>query len=157
MPYAFQKNWTDRPEVFHGRDSRKRTLFFVRLPPQEAGVTELFWLSRTRQVLGFLRANFLFVLAPAKISKIRNRNIEIRNKPKPAKPRFKSKTGGLELSPFWTFGFVSNFGFRIWDLSLRLCTRKVFPVSSSSQNFRYVCLIFRRLMLFWFPQLAAGS
>ena len=46
-------------------------------------------------------------------NKIQNPNVEVRNKPKPAKPKFKIQNGPLEISAFWTFGFVPNFGFRI--------------------------------------------
>jgi len=48
--------------------------------------------------------------------KIRNPNVEIRNKPEFSKPKVKNgnpKRVGLEICVFRSLGFVSNFGFRV--------------------------------------------
>ena len=49
------------------------------------------------------------------------------------------KLARLEFSAFRTFEFVSNFGFRIWDLTPRLCANHLFSVSViqiSTENFK---------------------
>jgi len=44
---------------------------------------------------------------------IRNPNIEIRNKRKELNPNYKIRNGPFGQFFFWSFEFVSNFGFRI--------------------------------------------
>src|SRR3990170_1946641 len=80
------------------------------------------------------------VIAPKRQrKKIRNPNIEIRNKSKLSKPKAKNenpKRVGLEFCVFRSLGFVSNFGFRVASFFLPSHSLAPFAPLRESQFFR---------------------
>jgi hypothetical protein len=71
--------------------------------------------------------------ANTRTTKIRNSNIEIRNKSKNLNPNYEILNGlVLELSDFGPFEIVLNFGFRASNFfswrPLRLCASHLFPI-----------------------------